>query len=180
MENGYRIKLLKQHQQPDWDKTHGCPTIAQLARLFKVKKMAEVGAAYGHTATEVLDKAHIVQYYMIDVWSKEEIYQTIIHSFGDDSRVVILRKDSILAAKDFNNESLDMVYLDTYHNYNQTVKEIHAWIKKVKRGGILVGDGYGYKVDGKEQVKRAVHEIFNNEQINVNLGKDYIYWIMRP
>lgn len=180
MKNRYRLKLLKQHAQPDWDETHGCCTIAKLAKLFHVKHMAEIGVAYGHTATEVLNATRIARYHMIDTWPNEEIYKTITDNFSADPTITITRKDSIEAAKGFENESLDMIYLDTYHTYQQTIRETHAWIPKLKHGGVFAGDGYGYKLEGKDQVKQAVHEIFRKQQININLGKDYIYWIIRP
>lgn len=180
MKNRYRINLLKQHRQPDWDPSHGCHTVARLTKLFKVKHMAEVGVCYGHTAVEVLDKVKISQYFMIDIWRREEIYNKIVDNFSQDPAITIIRKNSMKATNDFHDESLDMVYLDTLHNYPQGIREIHAWIKKVRRGGVFVGDGYGLIVEGKNQMKRAVHEIFQPWQININLGKDHIFWVMRP
>lgn len=176
--NDHRIRLINMHRQEGWDPSHGCCAVARLVKMFKVKKMAEVGVCVGHTATEILAHNELIQYYMIDHWVDKTKYKLIERNFKDKC-VTIIRKDSISALADIKDSSLDMVYLDTIHTYPQTKKEIIGWIDKVKPSGIFVGDGYGYKVAGDDGCKRAVHEIFAPRRINRNMGPDYIWWVVK-
>lgn len=178
MKNQYQKKLLEDHRKPGWDPTHGCRQVARLAKLFNVKRFVEVGVCLGHTAAEVLDACNLKQYYMIDTWPDLKKYQLILDNF-DSPKTTIYRGDSVKAAQKFYAKLVDMVYLDTFHTFDQTLAEIRAWYSLIRKGGILVGDGYGYKLDKKEQVTAAVHQIFPPRMINVNKGPDYIYWIVR-
>ena len=175
MKNEYRDRLYKMHREPSWDKSHGCFTIARLIKLFGAKVIAEVGVCVGHTAVEVLHENKLLYYLMIDIWRDDTKYKLMLENFASPV-VEIRREDSIEALGRIDDESFDFIYIDTFHTYEQCKRETLGWIKKVRRGGVLAGDGYGYK-DG---VKRAVHEIFSKDQININLGPDYVYWVMRP
>ena len=59
----------------------------------------------------------------------------------DDFNII---KDKSTHAKDsFVNNSLDFVYLDANHNYQQLIDDIDSWFYKVKPGSIIAGDDYG-------------------------------------
>ena len=53
-----------------------------------------------------------------------------------------IRKPSAEAVKDFNDGSLDFVYIDGNHQYEYVVEDIAQWSKKVKKGGIVSGHDY--------------------------------------
>src|SRR3990167_1006946 len=50
-----------------------------------------------------------------------------------------IRKTSIEAAKDFEDESLDAVYIDAEHDEESVRTDIQTWLPKVKKGGYLSG-----------------------------------------
>ena len=50
-----------------------------------------------------------------------------------------LKMTSVEASGRFDDQSLDMVYIDSNHDYESVNKDIHAWKPKVKDGGILSG-----------------------------------------
>lgn len=177
--NLYRQRIFNSHRHSDWDKTHGCFGVSELVKRFKVKVMAEIGVSIGNTATEVLANNRLKKYYMVDVWKNEKIYKAIKDNFQDKC-VEIIRTDSISALKLIEDESLDLVYEDAGHTYERTVEDTHGWIKKLKHGGVLVGDGYCHPRHPNYGVKQAVHEIFKKEEVNVNLGLDSIYWVVKP
>ena len=47
------------------------------------------------------------------------------------------------AVEDFEDESLDFVYVDANFDSRYFAEDISEWTKKVRRGGIVSGRGYG-------------------------------------
>jgi hypothetical protein len=58
--------------------------------------------------------------------------------FGD--RVELMRMSSLEASSQFQDESIDYIYIDGNHEYKAVLTDILAWFPKVKKGGILCGD----------------------------------------
>ncbi len=48
------------------------------------------------------------------------------------------------AIHDFENESLDFVYIDGHHGFKFVAEDIWGWSHKVKKGGIICGHDYEY------------------------------------
>ena len=46
------------------------------------------------------------------------------------------------ALADFEDESLDFVYIDGDHNFRFIAEDIYEWPKKVKKGGVIAGHDY--------------------------------------
>ena len=57
---------------------------------------------------------------------------------------VVIRKTSMEAAKDFENRSLDFVYIDGNHAFKYVAEDLCDWSKKVRKGGIISGHDYIY------------------------------------
>jgi hypothetical protein len=80
----------------------------------------------------------------------------------------IIRKRSMEAVTDFEDGSLDFVYIDGDHRYAFVVEDIREWSKKVRSGGIVSGHDYACtdpEINGlperyrkHEEVGRAVDE----------------------
>ena len=69
--------------------------------------------------------------------------------------VVVMRMTSVEAAKILRNHSVDMVFIDGLHLYENVVEDIKVWTHKLTPGGILIGDDYGKNYPG---VVKAVDE----------------------
>ena len=69
----------------------------------------------------------------------------------------IKRMRSVEAAKDFENNSLDLVFIDGDHSYEQCKADIEAWWPKLKAGAVMLGHDYGPRHPG---VVQAVNEKF--------------------
>ena len=54
----------------------------------------------------------------------------------------LIRKTSMDAVKDFEDESIDFVYIDGHHGFKYVTEDIYEWSKKVKKGGIVSGHDY--------------------------------------
>ena len=58
------------------------------------------------------------------------------------ARCDLIRKTSSEAVKDFEDESLDFVYIDGMHKYSFVYEDIVEWTKKVRVGGAICGHDY--------------------------------------
>lgn len=56
--------------------------------------------------------------------------------------VSLIREASPQASARFENESLDMVFIDGCHDYGAVKIDIMAWLRKVKVGGVLAGHDF--------------------------------------
>lgn len=57
--------------------------------------------------------------------------------------VTTLPKSSATASKQFEDGSLDVVFIDGSHEYAHVKQDIKLWLPKVKPGGLIAGDDYG-------------------------------------
>jgi hypothetical protein len=48
------------------------------------------------------------------------------------------------ALKDFEDDSLDFVYIDSNHDFINLAMDVQYWLRKVRKGGILSGHDYCY------------------------------------
>jgi len=74
----------------------------------------------------------------------------------------LIRATSMDALAQFEDESLDYVYIDGDHEYSHIIEDITEWTKKVKKGGIIAGHDYFDTSPGRLNVvchgKRAVDD----------------------
>lgn len=70
--------------------------------------------------------------------------------YQDRRRMLIC--DSVSASAMIQHESLDFVYLDGSHQHKAVERDLGAWYRKVKPGGLLAGHDY----DGRFSVKDVV------------------------
>jgi hypothetical protein len=92
----------------------------------------------------------------------EDQFQTVQRRLQPDidaGTVVMHRMLSFDAAPLFAPESLDWVYVDASHYYDDVKRDLADWLPKVKRGGIFCGDDYGRKSFWNHGVTRAVDEL---------------------
>lgn len=153
----------------------------------------EVGVFTGELSKRLLTRPDLTLY-MVDSWiehhkdseyAKTDYHGTLskdyqaslkehtaaITSFAGE-RAKIIQKDSVLAAKDFEDQSLDFVFLDADHNYEAVKGDIKAWMPKIKDGGWISGHDYANENFPSWGVKKAVDEIGIPE-----LGLNYTWFI---
>jgi hypothetical protein len=130
---------------------------------------AEIGVYKGEF-TEMFCLAGVKMIYAIDAWkaywSAETDFVTQERQdflCGHSHRVLdkysnctIVRKESMEALADFQDESLDFVYIDGDHSFKYVACDIYEWAKKVKRGGVVSGHDYTSLPIYGSQVKPVV------------------------
>jgi hypothetical protein len=86
------------------------------------------------------------------------IYETYLKNIEPvKNYITTIRADSKEAHKQFENESLDFVFIDGDHSYLGCKSDLKNWFPKIKKNGIIAGHDYNEPTCG---VKKAVDEFF--------------------
>jgi predicted O-methyltransferase YrrM len=156
-------------------------------RFPSQSKFVEVGSWKGRSsaflAVEIANSNKKIDFYCVDTWEGsgehkgiEELpllYDIFLKNMNPvENYYTPLRMTSYEASKFFENQSLDFVFLDASHEYEDVKKDIINWIPKIKPGGILAGHDYG--CPNFEGVKRAVDEELKNFEVD---NTCYIYQV---
>jgi hypothetical protein len=140
----------------------------------------EVGVWEGLFSESIL-KGCSAKLYSVDPWKEdpniphsamvtvtqpemEVVYKTCCDKLAPYKNSNIIRKPSVEAAKDFADGSLDFVYIDGLHFYEDVKNDIKAWLPKVRKGGMIGGHDY-YEDTWGAAVRRAVDEVFDDVEI---------------
>jgi len=79
-----------------------------------------------------------------------------------------------------NDQSLDWVYIDTTHTYEDTLCELRLSSKKVKKGGFIMGDDYYFEeVTERSGVHRAVNEFIAEASLELVVAGDSGQFVVR-
>jgi hypothetical protein len=158
----------------------------------------EVGVFRGELSTWLLDHKPDLDLYMVDNWRQaaegspylltrdphssmtqaehDQCYEIArVAIIGKGNRAEIIRMDSVEAAKSCPDHSVDFVFLDGDHSYEGVTADLHAWTRKVKRGGFICGHDYANKWQARTRVKDAVDDFFGAVP---TLGEDWV-WMVR-
>lgn len=146
----------------------------------------EIGVMGGGGSVAMLDRLPNLKLYSIDPWEHREgdgfeasFKQAVLDEnyeiakarcapYGE--RSVIIRKrsdDALIDIPDF----VDFVFIDGHHEYNQVLRDITNYMKRVRKGGIISGHDYVQVPD----VKWAVDKVFTADQLRT--GDDFTWWV---
>lgn len=149
--------------------------------------MIEVGCFSGDSSLIFLKSGKIKKFYAIDAWKNNldcDDLTTVNYDLNEveklfDERtveypVVKIKGISVDVVDQFEDNSLDFIYLDSCHSYDYVKKEISLYYNKLKVGGIIAGHDYTPVYPG---VIRAVNE-FCGKPISIFEDTSWI-WIKR-
>ena len=156
----------------------------------------EVGSWKGRSASymsvEILNSKKRIQFDCVDTWLGsvehtdpnslffvEELINDkdwLYYQFLNNTRPVCdiintVRSSSLDSVNLYENRSLDFVFIDASHEYDDVKKDILAWYPKIKKGGIIAGHDF----TTFEGVRQAVDELIINKGMNYVLKNSY--WI---
>jgi len=89
-------------------------------------------------------------------------------------KVNVIKGDSGLSAEQFEDESIDFLFLDADHVKSRVYSDIRAWLPKIKKNGIISGHDY---CEAHEGVIEAVDEIFGFDMDRKYL--DELVWVYK-
>lgn len=146
-----------------------------LFRELGFKIGAEVGVSRGLYSKWLSVKVRGLKLYCVDPYEPYKEYskhvnQALMDEFERHAHqrlakfnCIFIKKFSMDAVKDFEDNSLDFVYIDANHSFKYVVNDIAEWEKKVKIGGIVAGHDYS---DFMFEVKAAVDGWMKANRIN--------------
>lgn len=167
----YKINIGRQHviDIPDMNRDDMAGLFAEL----NFSKGAEIGVERGLYSEDLAKTNPKLRLSCIDPW-QASAYESGIHGvdaeqapYEDRYRETlkrlapynceIIRKTSMEAVKDFEDDSLDFVYIDGNHDFVNFANDLHHWKKKVRTGGIVSGHDYAdYAYRKFNHVKKAL------------------------
>lgn len=165
---------------------------------------AEIGVFKGQMSALLLHRLPALTLYMVDSWAPTEAQPEAYRACGDYhamlpaekqercyrqtleavrfalDRAVILRMDSIEAARRIDDHSLAFAFIDGDHSYEGCAADLVAWAPKVKPGGILCGHDYDHPIKTGFGVKLAVDEMVEACEWPLELGPDMTWFVRMP
>lgn len=134
------------------------------------------GTSAAYMAVEIINSGKVLKFDCIDTWEGSEehldptssafepnlisnqdwLYDTFLSNMKPvQGHYTPYRMESLQAAKLYQPASLDFVFIDAAHDYENVLADIQAWFPKVK--GIIAGHDYSWS----DEVKQAVHDFFD-------------------
>ncbi len=104
----------------------------------------------------------------IDVVSSGE--KQFIERMKNYNNVIKIKKKSLDAVNDFEDNSLDCVYIDGEHNYTSVYNDIKYWLPKIKEGGVICGHDYTLI----DEVRKAVEDHFKVDDIETYSDSSFL------
>ena len=111
-----------------------------------------------------------------DMTEAEQQARQYMSRFIDEGRCDFVKKFSVDAAPDFEDEYFDLVFIDANHTYEHVKEDIEAWYPKVREGGILAGHDW---CEGFPGVAQAVHEYFTPRDKVVLLTHNTVWYVKK-
>lgn len=140
-----------------------------LKLLPKNSVVMELGTEHGYYSNKILKICKPKKLYLVDIIIKDKLRKKF-QNYIVKNIVSLHQLDSIEMLKKIPNCSIDWIYIDTDHTYEQTKKELILASRKVKENGLICGHDYidhSYVENTHYGVIQAVNEfcIQNNWDI---------------
>jgi hypothetical protein len=161
-------------------------------------KFVEVGVWKGksisYAVVESINKNKNINFYSVDTFKgspgepvleyhpsvvNKTLYQEYLRNIKPIMNyITTIPYDSISAANRFVDRSIDFVFIDASHKYENVKADILAWLPKIKIGGFIGGHDYDSNPDNPDHgVYLAVNEIFGRENINAYYNGGWSSWL---
>lgn len=149
-------------------------TLKDLINRNKYKNIVEIGVNGDETIEYLLEHCDLNQYTLVDVSPNQ-----LKEKKTDGKFVKISQTTSFEVSKEYEDESLDLVYIDGSAQFDSVCEDISVWRPKIRKGGMICGHDYLRLEDTeKSQVKSAVTKMigFVNLISDETSGGDRCVW----
>ena len=126
---------------------------------------AEIGVDKGDYGKILCDAG--LEVYGVDCWENYQQYKREGRYKSNMTQAVeklqgcnyhIIQKYSMDALDDFEDKSLDFIYIDANHTLPYVCQDIFGWERKVKKGGIISGHDYAIIWGDRERDPDPVYD----------------------
>jgi predicted O-methyltransferase YrrM len=133
----------------------------------------EVGSWKGRSASfmgvEIHNSGKNIKLDCVDHWDVEGGLDLFKENIKSLSHIITpIFSDSVKGADLYEKESLDFVFIDAGHLYDEVLADMNAWYPKVKSGGTFAG--HDYFPGSWDSVVTAVHEWMGERSFEVSEG----------
>lgn len=175
-----------------WEPTYEW-TVQFLNDHSDLKVGAEIGVAGGQHIKAIMENTKVEKMYGIDPyynegWDMHEYFNVDNDYGGFDGlygevrdmlsvygeRVELIRKKSTDAAPDFEDESLDFVFIDAFHDYENCFNDIGFWHHRVRKGGYVMG--HDWEHGSHPGVQKAVVEHYGDSVTGIS-GPVHVWYV---
>lgn len=134
--------------------------LEQLVKDNNFTQGAELGVHEGVTHFHLLDSCPNLNMIGVDIYTgKQSKWWDSVSSklteYGDRSK--FYKMDTVAAAKKVPDQSLDFIFIDAGHAYENVIADLRAWYPKIRSGGYVTGHDCNHP-----GVKRAIDEFLVN------------------
>ena len=149
-----------------------------LARLPRGGRCAEIGVWNGDFTASILEITAPRELVLIDPWdlladaspdtwvhaknkkhdAMREMFDHVTARFADRDEVVIRKGFSEGVLAEYPDDHFDWVYIDGNHLYDFVRRDLALSFDKVRPGGIIAGDDFGWQREGRKHVREAVRD----------------------
>lgn len=170
------------------------PAYTQFLRLVKARGLTtgvEIGVGFGGHCESLLDYRGIDALVGVDPYTCEETNNDSdtltqqdmdrVHDIALDRlakfgrRFELMRTTSQNAVEQFEDATLDFIYLDGKQDYASITADLGQWFNKVKEGGVIAG--HDYDNEALPDVQQAVDGFFQRLGWTVQHAGDSVWWI---
>jgi cephalosporin hydroxylase len=158
------------------------------------------GRSAAYMAVEIFNSGKVIKFDCIDTWDGSDehvnpespsfnpdivsdpnwLFLTFLKNISPVRHIINpVRTTSIEAASRYLDRSLDFVFIDAAHDYDNVKADIEAWFAKVKKGGYIGGHDYSESWLG---VVNAVNEFLSNSFIkreNIFIDNSEVIWLYK-
>jgi predicted O-methyltransferase YrrM len=134
-----------------------------------------IGRSSSYMAVEIINSGFDIKFDCIDTWEgsvehkenylvkNDELFNEFKNNISPVAhKINAIRIDSLTASKLYEDETLDFIFIDASHEYEDVKNDILHWKSKVKKNGVIAGHDF---TNSWIEVKRAVIEVFGKEKI---------------
>lgn len=143
-------------------------------------RFVELGTDLGRStacmAVEIIRSGKQIDFVTIDLFAdaqREAWCRPNLASLVERGAVRIVKGDSADSASAYLDGSVDLVFVDAAHDTASVVRDITAWLPKVKPGGIIAGDDLWWPDGAPDGVKRLSGDFPVWEAVTRCIGPDY-------
>jgi predicted O-methyltransferase YrrM len=152
----------------------GIDSLVMMCNELKLegKIMAEIGSYAGESTEVFAEFCKVV--YAIDPWligmslsdgtandfhliMGPDVEKVFDKRMADYTNVIKMKMFDTKALRKIKNGTLDFVYIDALHTYDECRTQIHTWSKKLKKGGVIAGHDFSEQFPGI--VKAVIEEL---------------------
>ncbi len=148
-----------------------------------------LGKSSSYMAVEIANSGKKIQFDVVDIWdfnncsdnnyndilkkNSESAFDMFIKNINPVKNYInIIRGYSKDISVNYEDNSLDFVFIDASHDYDSVKQDLQSWYPKIKIGCVMAG--HDYISDYEQNVKRAVDEFFGDTVLVKNTS-----WFIR-